>query len=71
MDVNARNIMISLLKENMDDDKTIFIINHAEMGDDMFNHKIRVHLEKKKIVSASEKKGENVIVQASKYEQIF
>ena len=71
MDVNARNIMISLLKENMDDDKTIFIINHAEMGDDLFSHKIRVHLEKKKIVSASEKKGEDVIVQASKYEQIF
>ena len=63
--------MISLLKENMDDDKTIFIINHAEMGDDLFSHKIRVHLEKKKIVSASEKKGEDVIVQASKYEQVF
>lgn len=71
MDVNARNIMITLLKENMEDNKTIFIINHAEMGDDLFSHKIRVHLEKKKIVSASEKKGEDVIVQASKYEQIF
>ena len=71
MDVNARNIMISLLQENMGDDKTIFIINHAEMGDDMFSHKIRVRLEKKKIVSLSQKKGEDVIVQASKYEQEF
>lgn len=71
MDVNARNIMITLLKENMEDNKTIFIINHAEMGDDLFSHKIRVHLEKKRIVSVSEKKGEDVIVQASKYEQIF
>ena len=71
MDVNARNIMITLLKENMEDNKTIFIINHAEMGDDLFSHKIRVHLEKKRIISASEKKGEDVIVQASKYEQIF
>ena len=71
MDVNARNIMISLLQENMGDDKTIFIINHAEMGDDMFSHKIRVKLEKKKIISASQKKGEPVIVQASKYEQEF
>lgn len=71
MDVNARNIMISLLQENMGDDKTIFIINHAEMGDDMFSHKIRVKLEKKKIVSLSQKKGEDVVVQASKYEQEF
>jgi DNA repair exonuclease SbcCD ATPase subunit len=71
MDVNARNIMISLLQENMGDDKTIFIINHAEMGDDMFSHKIRVKLEKKKIISASQKKDEPVIVQASKYEQEF
>ena len=71
MDVNARNIMISLLQENMGDDKTIFIINHAEMGDDMFSHKIRVKLEKKKIISASQKKGEPVIVQTSKYEQEF
>lgn len=71
MDVNARNIMITLLKENMEDNKTIFIINHAEMGDDLFSHKIRVHLEKKRIISASEKKGEDVIVQASKYEQVF
>ena len=71
MDVNTRNIMISLLQENMGDDKTIFIINHAEMGDDMFSHKIRVKLEKKKIVSLSQKKGEDVVVQASKYEQEF
>ena len=34
------------------------------MGDDMFSHKIRVKLEKKKIISASQKKGEPVIVQA-------
>jgi len=71
MDANARNIMLSLLKENLSNDKTIFIINHAEMQDDYFDHKIRVKLEKKKIISASQKKGEDVIVQASKYEQEF
>ena len=71
MDANARNIMLSLLKENLSNDKTIFIINHAEMQDDYFDHKIRVKLEKKKIISVSQKKGEDVIVQASKYEQIF
>ena len=71
MDVNARNIMLSILNENIGNDKTIFVINHAEMQDDMFNHKIRVKLEKKKVISASQRKGEDVIVQASKYEQEF
>lgn len=71
MDVNARNIMLTLLNENLGNNKTIFVINHAEMQDDLFKHKIRVKLEKKKIISASQKKGESVIVQASKYEQEF
>ncbi len=71
MDVNARNIMLSLLNETMDSNKTVFIINHAEMQDDFFKHKIRVKLEKKKLISASQRKRETVIVQASKYEQEF
>ena len=71
MDVNTRNIMLSLLNENLSNNKTIFVINHAEMQDDLFQHKIRVKLEKKKIISASKRKGEDVIVQASKYEQEF
>jgi DNA repair exonuclease SbcCD ATPase subunit len=71
MDVNARNIMLTLLNENLGHDKTIFVINHAEMQDDLFQHKIRVKLEKKKIISLSQKKGEDVVVQASKYEQEF
>jgi len=71
MDVNTRNIMLSLLNETMDSNKTVFIINHAEMQDDFFKHKIRVKLEKKKLISASQRKGETVIVQASRYEQEF
>ena len=71
MDVNARNIMLTLLNENLGHNKTIFVINHAEMQDDLFQHKIRVKLEKKKIISLSQKKGEDVVVQASKYEQEF
>ena len=71
MDVNARNIMLNLLNENMNENKTVFIINHAEMQDDFFKHKIRVKLEKKKLISASQRKGETVIVQASRYEQEF
>lgn len=71
MDVNARNTMLELLKENISDNKTIFVINHAEMNDDYFDHKIRVKLENKKILSEINKEKEAVIVKASKYEQIF
>ena len=38
---------------------------------DYFDHKIRVHLENKKIVSASKKKNEDVLVKASVYEMKF
>lgn len=70
MDVNARNIMLNLLNEQMDNNKTIFIINHAEMNDDYFKHKIRVRLENRKIKS-SIKDIDEVVVKCSKYELIF
>lgn len=68
MDIEARNTMLTLLKENLFDNKSIFVINHAEMQDDFFNHKIKVALENKKI---TKKKDEEVIVKSSKYTQIF
>lgn len=68
MDIEARNTMLTLLKENLFDNKSIFVINHAEMQDDFFNHKIKVVLENKKI---TKKKDEEVIVKSSKYSQIF
>ena len=68
MDIEARNTMLRLLKENLFDNKSIFVINHAEMQDDFFNHKIKVVLENKKI---TKKKDEEVIVKSSKYTQIF
>ena len=71
MDSDSRNIMLNLLKETMSEDKAIFVINHAEMADDYFKHKIRVHLENKKIVSVSKKKNEDVLVKASVYELKF
>ena len=71
MDSNSRNTMLELLKEQLSKDKSIFIINHAEMSDDYFDHKIRVHIENKKIISESIRKGEDVIIKASRYEQIF
>lgn len=70
MDANARNIMLELLNEAIDKDKTIFVINHAEMQDDYFAHKIRVHLEQKSIESDIKNVG-TVIVKASKYEKMF
>ena len=71
MDSDARNVMLALLNETMSQDKSIFVINHAEMQDDFFKHKIKVHLENKKIISASKKHQEDIIVKASKYEMIF
>ena len=69
MDTDARNNMLALLKESvLAEDRTIFVINHSEMADDYFNHKIRVKLERKKIPA---KKGEYNIVKCSKYEKMF
>ena len=69
MDSDARNNMLMLLKESsLIEDRTVFVINHAEMADDFFNHKIRVKLEKKKIPM---KKDEYFLAKASKYETVF
>ena len=70
MDSDARNIMLNLLKETMSEDKTIFIMNHAEMADDFFKFKIRVKLEQKKMITQNKKNHTDVIVKASKYELI-
>lgn len=69
MDSDTRNTMLSLLNETLaKDNKTVFVINHAEMNDDYFAHKIRVSLENKK---AKNQKNKEFVVKASKYEQIF
>jgi DNA repair exonuclease SbcCD ATPase subunit len=69
MDSDSRNTMLTLLKETLSENRTIFVVNHSEMSDDFFNHKIRVHLNSKRIIDA--KKKEEVNVKASKYEKIF
>ena len=71
MDVDTRNIMLSLLNETMVKDKSVFVVNHAEMADDYFSHKIRVRLESKKMVYKNKKEEETVIIKCSKYEQIL
>lgn len=68
MDADSRNTMLSLIKENFEEDKSVFIMNHAEMSDDFFKHKIRVSLVSKKITI---KKQGDIVVNASKYEQLL
>jgi len=68
LDSDSRDTMISLIKETLSEDKSIFIINHAEMKDDLFKHKIRVRIENKKI---SNKKQGELVVKSSRYEQEF
>ena len=69
MDSESRNTMLTLLNDNLtnNNNRTIFVVNHAEMPDDYFSHKVRVKLETKKIIE----KKEPVLVLASKYEKIF
>lgn len=67
MDSDSRNTMLDLLQTTLKENRTIFVVNHAEMPDDYFDHKIRVKLETKKILE----KKETVVVYASKYEKIF
>lgn len=68
LDSDARNIMLELLKESLAHEKSVFIVNHAEMNDDYFDHKIRVKLTSKNIV---DKKKRNTTVKCSHYEQVF
>ena len=67
MDAEARNNMLSILKETLSENRTIFVINHAEMQDDFFNHKIRVKLNRKMIMG----KTEEIFIKNSTYEKVF
>lgn len=68
MDSDSRNTMLGLIKENFKDDKSVFIMNHAEMSDDYFKHKIRVSLQQRKITV---KKLGDIVVKKSIYDQIL
>lgn len=70
LDSDLRNTMLSLLKDTLGKDKSIFIINHAEMQDDYFSHKIKVKQQNKEIRSAKKGVGD-VIIKASDYDIIF
>ena len=66
--------MLDLIKTNLSKDRSVFVINHAEMADDYFDHKIRVSLQNKKIDKQARRKRDSVgkaIVHATKYDVIF
>ena len=71
MDADSRNTMLALLNDSMAEDRTIFVINHAEMNDDYFSHKIKVKLENKKITVGTGKKEKELVVKSSKDEKVF
>ena len=68
LDSDLRNTMLSLLKDTLGKDKSIFIINHAEMQDDYFSHKIKVVQKNKELKTP--KKGV-VMIKPSIYETVF
>ena len=65
MDADSRNTMLALLNDSMAKDRTIFVINHAEMNDDYFSHKIKVSLENKKITVGTGKKVKEFVLKSS------
>lgn len=74
IDCDMRDMLLEVIRSTISEGKTIFVVNHSEMKDDLFDHKMRVTLANKKIEKENIKKslcGGNVIVHASKYEQIF
>ena len=71
MDADSRNTMLALLNDSMAKDRTIFVINHAEMNDDYFSHKIKVRLDNKKITVGTGKQEKEFVVKSSKYEKVF
>lgn len=77
LDADSRNTMISVLNDTLANNKSVFVINHAEMGDDFFKHKIRVHLKnkpvkltKKKLKKAVDAGDTEIIARTSNYEVI-
>lgn len=72
LDQQICDLMLEILK-NMKN-KTIFVINHSNLKDDFFTHKIQVSLENKKINKENIKKslcGGQIIVHSSKYTTIY
>ena len=77
LDTDARNVMLSVLTESLANERCVFVINHAEMADDFFNHKIRVRLvnknvtlSKKKLKKAVDTGSDKIVARATTFEVI-
>ena len=77
LDTDARNIMLGVLQESLAQGRSVFVINHAEMADDFFNHKIRVSLRnknvklaRKKLKKAVETGSDQIVARATHFEVI-
>ena len=72
MDSDTRNIMLSLLKENLTNDRSVFVINHAEMQDDYFTHKVKVKLVNDSIDGViGKQKNQKLPIHHSVYNKVF
>ena len=77
LDTDARNVMLIVLTESLANERCVFVINHAEMADDFFNHKIRVRLvnknvtlSKKKLKKAVDTGSDKIVARATTFEVI-
>lgn len=73
MDADTRNLMLELLNSSImngpSQTRSVFVINHAEMPDDYFKHKIKVSL--KTLSIPGKKPGQLIPIYSSIYKQIF
>lgn len=67
MDADIRQTMLEILRTNAKDGHSIFVINHADMDDSYFDHKIQATQKRSKIIV----KGDEVPVNKSIYNIVF
>lgn len=67
MDAEIRNTMLSILRANIKERQSIFIINHADMDDSFFDHKIQVSLKRSSVTQ----KKDTLPVGKSVYTTVF
>lgn len=51
MDTETRSIMLNILKSTKSEKQSVFVINHSEMDDDWFDHKINVRQQSSTVIS--------------------
>lgn len=71
MDNDTRNVMLELLSGSISENRSIFVVNHADMPDDYFNHKLNVKLQSSNITLSKRSKEYKVPVCRSEYTLVF